>query len=334
MEHELSLEEIQEKEALKRLIQSYFREGPDYDFYLIPAETELFSGYRGKLDDYNFETAISQPKFFGFNKKTAEVYGYAFAYRTTQDYELIAMDSLKTLNYLYKNADEEIRNVLRRNFGYNETKIKDAQQRGKSFVPIRTSTKSTDFKLVQYLCSKEFSGYATNFMVEDFEGTFHPECAICTPIDVELNPDYHYNDMNGLAIPGLATPDSYAIREKVQELIIKDTQLKNTEAHTDKKRKSVFGFSQMGPPRMSSSLFGLDSPPRMSSSLFGPDSPPRMSSSLFGLDSPPRTPDGPIKSRKTGGRKQKRNASKKGIKSLRNKSYNNVRRRKVSNRRN
>ena len=313
MEHELSQEEIQEKEALRMRIQSYFRERPNYDVYIIPARTELFSGYRGALNSYNFETAISQPKFFGFNAETAEIDGYVFAYITTQPYELIAMDSLKTLKYLYENSDEEIRNVLRRNYGYKTEKIND-----KDFIQIRTSTKSTDFKLVQYLCSKGFSGYATNFMVEDFGGTFHPECAICTPIGVNLNTGYQSND-----IIGLVTPDTAEMQAKVRELILKDTQLKNTEEHTGKKRReSVFGFS----PMSSSSLFAdVESPPRMGSSLFGFDSSPR---------TPPRTPDGPRKSRKMGGRKQKRNASKKGIKSLRNKSYNNVRRRKISNRRN
>ena len=347
MEHELSQEEIQKKEAFRAQIQGYFREGPNYDVYVIPAGTELFSGYRGALNSYNFETAISQPKFFGFNAETAEIYGYVFAYITTQHYELIAMDSLKTLKYLYENSDEEIRNVLRRNYGYKTEKIND-----KDFIQIRTSTKSTDFKLVQYLCSIGFSGYATNFMVEDFDGTFHPECAICIPIGVSLNPRYNSNGM-----PGLVTPDTVEMQAKVKELILKDTQLKNTEAHTGKKRReSVFGFSSMSssskmgssslfgsdsPPRMgSSSLFAdVESPPRMGSSLFADvESPPRMGSSLFGSDSPPRTPprtpDGPRKSRKMGGRKQKRNASKKGIKSLRNKSYNNVRRRKISNRRN
>lgn len=344
-EHELSPQEIQEKEALRVRIQSYFREGPNYDVYVIPAGTELFSGYRGALNSYNFETAISQPKFFGFNEKTAEIYGYVFAYITTQPYELIAMDSLKTLKYLHENSDEKIQDILRSNYGYKAEKINN-----KNFVPIRTSTKSTDFKLVQYLCDKGFSGYATNFMVEDFGGTFHPECAICTPIGVNLNTGYQSNDILGKKIIGLVTPDTAEMQAKVRELILKDTQLKNTEEHTGKKRReSVFGFSPMSssslfadvesPPRMGSSLFGSDSPPRMGSSLFADvESPPRMGSSLFGFDSPPRTPprtpDGPRKSRKMGGRKQKRNASKKGIKSLRNKSYNNVRRRKVSNRRN
>ena len=384
-EHELSPQEKEEKEALRAQIQSYFKEEDECDYYEIPLGTELFSGYRDKLEKYKFETAISQPKFFGFNAKTAEIYGYVFAYITTKSYKLFAMDSLKTLEYLYRNY-KKIRKVLRKNYGYDEKKIADAHRSGKKFIQIRTSTKSTDLKLVQYLCEKGFSGYATNFMVEDAEGTFHPECAICTlEGGVELNPRYQSKNILGKKIIGLVTPDSEIMQEYVNGLIIKDTQLKNTEEYTGKKRReSIFGphrtdSSPPGTPLRigllsfdNNSPLGKDSPQAGllsfdNNSPLGKDSPQAGllsfdNNSPLGKDSPQagllsfnnNSPlgkdspqagflrrgslfDSPNKRHKTKGgktRKQKRNASKKGIKSLRNKSYNNVRRRKVSNRRN
>ena len=306
---------------LKNQISSYLTSGENYDIYIIPAGTVLFKSFRNSLNEWKGFEPFVGPAFFGFNEETSRIYGYAFSYRTTREYRLLAIDSPRTLKYLYDlaNEDEKIQNILKQNYGY------------KKIPQIRNSEGPNDWKFVQFLCSNNLNGYAANYIRESIPSSFfHPECVICEPDGIMLNHDFQEN-----GIFGLATPSEFHLKIKC----MLDERNAPKIRRKNKRPNRIDSPLRMG----SSSLFGSDSPLRTGLLFFDDNSPIGQGSPQAGT--PPRIGfpykgslfDSPNKRHKTIGgktRKQKRNASKKGIKSLRNKSYNNVRRRKVSNRRN
>jgi hypothetical protein len=93
-------------------------------------------------------------------------YGIIFAFETTRPYKLLALDHPATKMALYNKVPENIKRILRRNYGYNTT------------LGSRDSELVSDLALSQYLCNEGYEGYATNFMQTD-TGEFHPEFMIC-----------------------------------------------------------------------------------------------------------------------------------------------------------
>ena len=93
-------------------------------------------------------------------------YGIIFAFETTRPYKLLALDHPATKMALYNKVPENIKRILRRNYGYN------------TMSGSRDSELDSDLALSQYLCDEGYEGYATNFMQTD-TGEFHPEFMIC-----------------------------------------------------------------------------------------------------------------------------------------------------------
>jgi hypothetical protein len=93
-------------------------------------------------------------------------YGIIFAFQTTRLYKLLALDHPDTKATLYNRAPENIKKILRKNYGYN------------TILGTRDSELDSDLALSQYLCDQGFQGYATNSMATD-TGEFHPEFMIC-----------------------------------------------------------------------------------------------------------------------------------------------------------
>lgn len=93
-------------------------------------------------------------------------YGITFAFETTRPYKLLALDHPATKMALYNKVPENIKRILRRNYGYN------------TMSGSRVSELDSDLALSQYLCDEGYEGYATNFMQTDV-GEFHPEFMIC-----------------------------------------------------------------------------------------------------------------------------------------------------------
>ena len=186
--------------ALPKVLTEYFVEGTPYDTYKIPAGTRLFKSYRDTLAKWSPDKVfpLRGPAYFGFDEpNVSKNYGFAFAYKTTQSYELLAIDSQKTLAYLWGLAKDraDVRNTLTKCFGYDPKKPEKQQ--------IRTSDEDLDYVLVDFLCDRGFEGYAGDYIAASLGGRFHPECVMCDPIHVKLNTEYNVN-----RIPGLASPDT------------------------------------------------------------------------------------------------------------------------------
>ena len=246
-------------------------------FYVIPKGTTLYradSSVNGKT-----YTLSAGPVFFGFDKDNIEKnYGITYKFKTKREMRCIAIDLLTENSPFYKNSPENIKNILRENYGIiNNNK--------------RLSESQNDKTLVQYICEKlGLDGYAANNMETELD-TFHAEIAICN-ID-KITP-----------IGTLVTDES-----KLEQL-----KLKHKQTMLDKKDKAERAKNKRGrslitsPVRRMGSLFGSPSSPSspiapISMPLFS-SSPPSFSTSLF-----PRTPSpssSPSPSRKRRGGKHKR----------------------------
>ena len=185
--------------ALPKVLTEYLVKGESYDTYQIPVGTKLFKSYRDTLAKWSIDKVIpvKSPAYFGFDEpNVSENYGFAFAYKTTQPYELLAIDSKKTLAYLWGLAqgNTQVQRALTVGFGYDPTDPDKLQ--------IRTSNEDLDYVLVGFLCEKGLQGYAGDYIRTDGGGQFHPECVMCGhDIHVELNPEYNVDGKLGLASP-------------------------------------------------------------------------------------------------------------------------------------
>jgi hypothetical protein len=183
----------------EKVLTAYLVKGEPYDTYQIPAGTRLFKSYRDTLAKWSPEKVfpVFGPAYFGFDEpNVSENYGFAFAYKTTQPYELLAIDSQNTLAYLWVLAAhrEDVRRTLTVCFGYDGPDAPDKPQ-------IRYSDEKWDYVLVDFLCDNGFKGYAGDYIATDSGGQFHPECVMCDPIHVEINEEYNVDGKLGLASP-------------------------------------------------------------------------------------------------------------------------------------
>lgn len=183
----------------EKILTGYFHVGEPYDTYQIPAGTRLFKSYRDTLAKWSPDKVfpLTGPAYFGFDEpNVSENYGFAFAYKTTQPYELLAIDSQKTLKYLWGLAEdrEDVRRTLTTCFGYHPDEPEKPQ--------IRESNEGLDYVLVRFLCNHGFEGYAGDYIATAGGGRFHPECVMCgETINVEINTEYNVNGKPGLASP-------------------------------------------------------------------------------------------------------------------------------------
>ena len=187
----------------EKILTGYFHVGESYDTYRVPAGTRLFKSYRDKLENWSRERVfpLTGPAYFGFDEpNVSENYGFAFAYKTTQPYELLAIDSQKTLAYLWGLAEdmEDVRRTLTTCFGYDPDEPEKLQ--------IRTSDEELDYVLVRFLCNHGFEGYAGDYIATTGGGQFHPECVMCHPIHVKINTEYNVDGKMGLASPSEKHP--------------------------------------------------------------------------------------------------------------------------------
>jgi len=149
-------------------------------YYKIPVEYNLFKATRefNETNDKRIILDDDKPYFFGeynmdadYIKSYEDLYGIIYHFRTTHEYNLLALDDKQTLKYIYYNAPENIQKILRENYGF--------------FDNIRNSISENDRILSEYLCSNGYEGYAIKSMKTDFGGTFHPEFMICNINGIE-----------------------------------------------------------------------------------------------------------------------------------------------------
>ena len=139
-------------------------------YYIIQPGCPLFKATK------NSDTLVLRPgrlSFFGvYNMDPAYIesyeneYGIIFAFETTRPYKLLALDQPATKATLYARAPENIKKILRKNYGYTMSGRRDSEL-------------GSDIALSQYLCEEGYEGYATNTMQTD-TGEFHPEFMICS----------------------------------------------------------------------------------------------------------------------------------------------------------
>ncbi len=142
-------------------------------YYILPAGLPLFKATKtydprtqglhlNPSGHYFFGVRNMDP---GYIASYEEEYGVIFEFITTRQYKLLALDNQETQAHLYNHAPEEIKTILRKNYGYTSG--------------IRNSVNEADQKLSNYLCTQGYEGYAIQHMETDFGGSFHPEFMIC-----------------------------------------------------------------------------------------------------------------------------------------------------------
>lgn len=194
-------------------------------------------------------------------------YGIIFAFETIRPYKLLALDHPATKMVLYNRVPENIKQILRRNYGYN------------TISGSRDSELNSDIALSQYLCDQGYQGYATNFIQTD-TGEFHPEFMIC--------------NVDGMRPLGRITNDPIKIANILRRGEIDQVSRDLKVSRKSKQRKESPSVA-ISPPRTfaPTNLFAsYDSPPRAPSRLtFGDigedndnkeNTPPRINKRLFG----------------------------------------------------
>jgi hypothetical protein len=212
-------------------------------YYIVPAGLPLFKAT--KTYDPRTQGLHLNPNahyFFGVRNMDRgyiasyeEEYGIIFEFITTRQYKLLALDKQETQTQLYNSAPEDIKTILRKNYGY--------------VSGIRNSVNEADQKLSKYLCTKGYDGYAIHHMETDFGGSFHPEFMIC-------------NIQNGIQYVRQVTGESqmHAILDKEREKQVEQQREAARRSARDELRKqSRPAFAAAAPSLFSSRLdFGDD----------------------------------------------------------------------------
>jgi hypothetical protein len=147
-------------------------------YYIIPEETKL---YRGSDTESSHIVQANPPPFFGFTSEAVKQYGaYTHTYSRTEELKLLAIMEMDTSSNFYKEAPENIKKILKANFGYDTKDLR--------YSPADYSNQ-TDEKVMVYLCEnyKSYDGYAMNGLKRKAETkvdkigseTFHAELAVC-----------------------------------------------------------------------------------------------------------------------------------------------------------
>lgn len=212
-------------------------------YYIVPAGLPLFKAT--KTYDPRTQGLHLNPNahyFFGVRNMDRgyiasyeEEYGIIFEFITTRQYKLLALDKKETQTQLYNSAPEDIKTILRKNYGY--------------VSGIRNSVNEADQRLSKYLCTQGYDGYAIHHMETDFGGSFHPEFMIC-------------NIQNGIQYVRQVTGESqmHAILDKEREKQVEQQREAARRSARDELRKqSRPAFAAAAPSLFSSRLdFGDD----------------------------------------------------------------------------
>ena len=139
----------------------------DVNVYTIDENMLLYRGDNNitGLEDKNI--LKGDYKFFTPDETAAEQYGVVYKFETTKELIVVALDDIT--EGFYNSASKDIQNILNKNYGYNNNKLRDSDVKA-------------DSELIAYLCKNHFDGYATNFMnIGGIGGRFHKEVVLCNP---------------------------------------------------------------------------------------------------------------------------------------------------------
>ena len=205
-------------------------------YYIFPSGYKLFKANYSN-EPTPFISGI--PSFFGIKNTSSEYielyeeeYGIIFEFVTTKDYKLLALDDKDTQRFLYSTAPDNIKRILKNNYGY-ETGLRD-------------SDGDKDRELANYLCANGYEGYATSKMPTPSGGFFHFELLICS------------------AFEGVQFVQKVTREERCDYLIQKGMLSKHVKSMREKrsrKRPSPPSSPSSPPSSSGTNLFGSDSPP-------------------------------------------------------------------------
>jgi hypothetical protein len=193
------------------------------DYYELKKGTKLYRG-----DDRNIDVNEYKPRFFVKDIEYTKAYGkiiYRFAVK--EDLKLLAID--KNIKAFYNNAPENIKTILKENYGYESGN--------------RLSESARDNELLDYICSNtEYQGYAINKM-NTLLSHFDPEITICEPGE-KLTV--------AVKISNLSEEDSK--RAQAEAKLIKNEKQRKLK----RKGSQVKQYSSLIPNKFSNNLFGDD----------------------------------------------------------------------------
>jgi hypothetical protein len=98
-------------------------------YYIVPSGFPLFKAST-IYDEKNPRLNLRPDGFYFFGVKNTEPgyiesyeeeYGIIHEFKTLRQYKLLALDEIATQQYIYKNANPEIQDILEKNYGYNDT---------------------------------------------------------------------------------------------------------------------------------------------------------------------------------------------------------------------
>jgi len=263
-------------------------------YYLIQAHVPLFKATK---KSNTLDLRRGRLSFFGVHnldpayiESYENEYGIIFAFETTLPYKLLALDHPATKETLYARAPENIKKILRKNYGYN------------TMSGSRDSELDSDLALSQYLCDEGYEGYATNF-IQTETGEFHPEFMICR--------------VDGLRPLGRITNDPRKIANILERGRIDQASQELKVSRKGKQRPESPSAARARPRSFApTNLFAsYDSPPRAPSRLTFGDmetdnqeniSPNLFRSGLFGDDSDDEDKRGGLRKRKRRSYKKKK----------------------------
>ena len=203
------------------------------DYYELKKDTKLYRG-----DDRAINVNEYKPRFFVKDIEHTEAYGkIIYRFDVKEDLKLLAID--KNIKHFYNNAPENIKTILKENYGYE--------------TGNRLSESVRDNELLDYICSNtEYQGYAINKM-NTLLSHFDPEITICEPGE-KLTV--------AVKISNLSEEDSKRARAEAK-LIENEKKLNRKERKLNRKRKGP----QVKQEKQDSSFI----PNKFSNNLFGDD---------------------------------------------------------------
>jgi len=146
-------------------------------YYIFPAGYHL---YKASFEPTQLTLEPGKPYFFGVKNENEEYiksyekeYGIIYEFVMKRNYNLIALDDSETQKIIYDNAPQNIKDILKNNYGYNNGGIRNSQS-------------GPDRILSKYLCDNETEGYAIhNMRTDNIGGIFHDELMICDSANID-----------------------------------------------------------------------------------------------------------------------------------------------------
>ena len=159
-------------------------------YCVFPRDTVLFRGDIVHTIEFH-----DRPLYLATSIEDAYQYGDVYQITLDKEYKLLNLNDKDTMGVIYDTASPDIKQILKKQYGYNSGK--------------RNSDITRDNEFSKYLSKQNYDGYYLNKMPTD-TGHAHPEIMICHPTRLTV----------GKMIKRLSDPDREAIihRRKGEEL--------------------------------------------------------------------------------------------------------------------